>query len=254
MSTIASSIPGNAQQQSVPAKQACVLMLTMNEEGAVASQIAEIRKQAGAEIPIVIVDSSSDKTPEIAAALGATVIRQFPPRGYGRAMLAGQLEAAKLADVIITMDCDMTYPAERIPEFIALIEQGYDCVSGTRMNGSNASNASSASMPLINRLGNRAFALLVRLLFKNPTTDLTTGMRAIRSKVVTGIEWVPMRFFPAEQGLRIHQAGFRIVELPIEYRVRIGDVKMQRVRDTIALFKAIYHCWRTPVRSTTVQE
>jgi glycosyltransferase involved in cell wall biosynthesis len=247
MSSLAGSLTDHSRAREVASKQACVLMLTMNEEAAVARQIEEIRKQAGPEIPIVIVDSSSDQTPEIAAGLGATVIRQFPPRGYGRAMLAGQLEAAKLAGVIVTMDCDTTYPAERIPEFIALIEQGYDCVSGSRMNGSGT------SMPLLNRLGNRAFALLVRLLFKNPTTDLTTGMRAFRSSVVTGIEWVPMRFFPAEQGLRIHQARFRIIEVPIEYRVRIGDVKMRRVRDTIALFQAIYHCWRTPVRSKTVQ-
>ncbi|HEV2690259.1 MAG TPA: glycosyltransferase family 2 protein [Bryobacteraceae bacterium] len=248
MSTIAGTITDRSQPQDVRVKQACVLMITMNEETAVAGQIEEIRKQAGTEMPIVIVDSSSDRTPEIAAAMGATVIRQFPPRGYGRAMLAGQLEAAKMAEVIVTMDCDMTYPAERIPEFIALIEQGYDCVSGSRMNESNG------SMPLINRLGNRAFALLVRLLFRNPTTDLTTGMRAFRSSVITAIEWVPMRFFPAEQGLRIHQAGFHVVELPIEYRVRIGEVKMQRVRDTIALLKAIYHCWRTPVRTKTGHE
>jgi glycosyltransferase involved in cell wall biosynthesis len=247
MSSQAGSLTEHPRVREVASKQACVLMLTMNEEAAVARQIEEIRKQAGPEIPIVIVDSSSDQTPEIAAGLGATVIRQFPPRGYGRAMLAGQLEAAKLAGVIVTMDCDTTYPAERIPEFIALVEQGYDCVSGSRMNGS------SVSMPLLNRLGNRAFALLVRFLFKNPTTDLTTGMRALRSSVVTGIEWVPLRFFPAEQGLRIHQAGFRIVEVPIEYRVRIGEVKMRRVRDTVALFKAIYHCWRTPVRLKTVQ-
>ena len=62
------------------------------------------------------------------------------------------------------------------------------------------------------------------------------------------IEWVPLRFFPAEQALRLHQAGCRILEVPIEYRLRIGDVKMQKVRDTIALVKAILHCWRTPVQ------
>lgn len=248
MSALAGTAPNSAASSDRQVKRACVLMITMNEEGAVGRQIAEIRKQAGSEIPIVIVDSSSDRTPEIAAGLGASVIRQFPPRGYGRAMLAGQLEAAKMADVIVTMDCDMTYPAERIPEFVSVIEKGYDCVSGSR------TAASAGSMPLINRVGNRAFALLVRILFGNPTTDLTTGMRAFRSSVINAIDWVPMRFFPAEQGLRVHQAGFRIAEIPIEYRVRIGEVKMRRVRDTIALFQAIYHCWRVPVRVSSVSE
>jgi glycosyltransferase involved in cell wall biosynthesis len=223
--------------------KACVLMLTMNEEAAVARQIEEIRKQAGSEIQIIIVDSSTDHTPQLAEELGAKVIRQYPPLGYGQAMLVGQREAAKDADVIVTLDCDMTYPAERIPEFIGLIERdGYDCVSGSRISGSNE------GMPLLNRLGNQAFALIVRLMFGFQITDLTTGMRAYRSSAVRSIEWVPLRFFPAEQGLRMHQAGYRVIEVPIEYSLRLGEVKMQKVRDTIALFKAIFHCWRIPVR------
>ncbi|HUO05703.1 MAG TPA: glycosyltransferase family 2 protein [Candidatus Binataceae bacterium] len=222
--------------------KACVLMITMNEEAAIAPQIEAIRKSAGADIPIVIVDSSADRTPEIATSLGAKVIRQFPPLGYGKAMLLGQREAAKIADAIVTLDCDMTYPAERIPEFIGLIEQGYDCVSGSRIA------AAGEAMPMLNQLGNRAFAMLVRVLFGFPITDLTTGMRALRSSAVTSIEWVPLRFFPAEQGIRFHQAGCRVIEKPIEYRIRVGDVKMQKVRDTIRLLKAIYYCWRVPVR------
>jgi glycosyltransferase involved in cell wall biosynthesis len=222
---------------------ACVLMLTMNEEAAIARQIEEIRKQAGSEIRIIIVDSSTDRTPELAEKLGVKVIRQFPPRGYGQAMLVGQREAAKDADIIVTLDCDMTYPAQRIPEFIKLIDQdGYDCVSGSRISGSNE------GMPLLNRLGNQAFALVVRLMFGFQITDLTTGMRAYRSSAVRSIEWVPLRFFPAEQGLRMHQAGYRVIEVPIEYGLRLGDVKMRKVRDTLALFKAIFHCWRIPVR------
>ncbi|MGH7815721.1 MAG: glycosyltransferase [Candidatus Binataceae bacterium] len=220
----------------------CVLMITMNEEAAVGPQIEEIRKHAGAAVPIVIVDSSKDRTPEIAQDLGATVIRQFPPQGYGKAMMLGQREAAKLGDVIVTLDCDLTYPAERIPEFVRLIEEGYDCVSGSRIA------AAGEAMPLLNRLGNRAFATLVRVMFGFPITDLTTGMRAYRASAVTSIEWVPLRFFPCEQALRLYQAGFKVIEKPIAYRERIGQVKMQKVRDTMRLLKAIYHCRRIPVR------
>src|SRR5271155_1918599 len=57
-----------------------VAMITMNEEKAVGSVIAEIRAALdGREHEIVIVDSSRDATPEIAESLGARVIRQFPP-------------------------------------------------------------------------------------------------------------------------------------------------------------------------------
>jgi glycosyltransferase involved in cell wall biosynthesis len=227
--------------------KACILMLTMNEQEAVCTQIDEIRKHAGPDIPIVIVDSSSDDTPALASGLGAKVIRQYPPMGYGKAMLVGQREAAKIADVIITMDADMTYPAERINEFIDLIGQGYDCVSGNRIQGSGE------GMPLLNRLGNQAFAGLVRLLFNCNVKDLTTGMRAYRSSVITSIEWVPLRFFPAEQALRLYQSGCRVIEVPIDYRIRIGEVKMRKVRDTLALLHAIYHCWKKPLQRLPVQ-
>ena len=58
-----------------------VAMITMNEEKAVARVIEDIRDALpGREHEIVIVDSSRDATPTIAAGLGARVIRQFPPR------------------------------------------------------------------------------------------------------------------------------------------------------------------------------
>src|SRR3990167_820779 len=66
-------------------KQITVAMITMNEEAAVAIVIANI-KNIVPDAEIVIVDSSKDKTPLIAAEYGAKVIRQFPPQGYGPAM------------------------------------------------------------------------------------------------------------------------------------------------------------------------
>lgn len=223
--------------------RSCVVMLTMNEEAAVARQVEEIRRQAGADIPIIIVNSSKDRTPEIAESMGVTVIRQFPPLGYGKAMMLAQAEAAKIADIIVILDCDMTYPADRIREFVSLIDKdGYDCVSGSRMSGKNE------GMPLLNRLGNWAFASLVRVMFGYRITDLTTGMRAYRASAITSIEWVPLRFFPCEQGLRMYQGGYRVIEKPIAYGERLGTAKMQKVRDTLRLIRAIYHCWRVPVR------
>ena len=59
--------------------QITVAMITRNEEKAVGKVIGDIRAAVpGAEI--LIVDSSSDRTADIAQSLGARVIRQFPPR------------------------------------------------------------------------------------------------------------------------------------------------------------------------------
>ena len=61
-------------------------MISMNEQEAVGKVIADIQAAtAGRDVEILVVDSSKDRTPEIAAAAGARVVRQFPPQGYGLA-------------------------------------------------------------------------------------------------------------------------------------------------------------------------
>ena len=62
-----------------------VVMISMNEEKAVGCVIADIKTHMP-EAEVIVVDSSKDRTPEIAAKAGAKVIRQFPPKGYGKAM------------------------------------------------------------------------------------------------------------------------------------------------------------------------
>src|SRR6186713_3024558 len=95
-----------------------VVMISMNEEKAVGTVIEDIRQHApGAEI--VVVDSSKDRTPEIAEQAGARVIRQLPPQGYGKAMEVA-LRSGK-GDVIITLDCDGTYPANQIPVLAKMV-------------------------------------------------------------------------------------------------------------------------------------
>ena len=87
-----------------------VAMITMNEEKAVEKVIRDLRVvMEGLDYEILIVDSSKDNTPVLAASLGARVVRQFPPKGYGQAM-ARALEESR-GDVVITLDCDDTYPA-----------------------------------------------------------------------------------------------------------------------------------------------
>src|SRR6185436_6121949 len=92
-----------------------VSMITMNEEGAIAKVVRDIRGVAP-DAEILIVDSSKDRTAEIAQDLGCRVIKQFPPQGYGPAMDRAVREAA--GDIVITLDCDDTYPVEVIPRLV----------------------------------------------------------------------------------------------------------------------------------------
>jgi len=154
-----------------------VAMISMNEEKAVARVIGDIRAALGTrDYEIVIVDSSRDQTAEIAEKLGARVIRQVPPRGYGRAM--GRVLKESRGDVIVTLDCDGTYPADEIPGIATMVLDGEcDLVNASRLE------RRPASMPWPNYFANWLFAVTGRLLVGVKSTDLHSGMRAYSREI-----------------------------------------------------------------------
>ncbi|MBA2651677.1 MAG: glycosyltransferase family 2 protein [Tatlockia sp.] len=202
-----------------------VVMITRDEEEAVGRVIQDIRKVVP-QAEIIIVDSSQDKTPEIAKANGAKVIRQFPPCGYGPAM--EQALRAGTREIIITLDCDNTYPAKKIPELAKLIlEQGYDLVDASRLQ------KKPPAMPWLNYLGNVLFAKFASLLFLRHLTDLHSGMRAYRKSMLDSLEFESKgAALPVELLLKPLALSYKIHTLFIDYHERIGDSKMQSL-DTV---------------------
>lgn len=210
-----------------------VSMITMNEEGAVAKVIRDIRSVVpGAEI--LLVDSSKDRTAEIAQELGCRVIKQFPPQGYGPAMDRAVREAS--GDVVVTLDCDDTYPVEVIPRLVHLVEEGYDLVNTTR------TWRRPKAMPFANFLANRAFALAARILHGLKTTDVHSGMRAYRKSMIDAVQWNPRGpALPVDMYVIPFRRGFRVTEVPIDYRERIGETTLHRFSSTVWTFKRLWN-------------
>jgi glycosyltransferase involved in cell wall biosynthesis len=194
-----------------------VVMGSYNEAEAIGPVIDDIDAATDGAAEVVVVDSSDDGTADIAAEKGARVVEQ-PPQGYGVAVRRALLEASN--PVRITTDCDGTYPMERIPDFLGLINDGYDVVSGDRLYHG------AATMPPLNRAGNRAFATTATLLAGATFHDVTTGMRAYHEDVVESIEWTQNTGLSAELLLRPAMRGYRVREEPIEYDERIGETKL----------------------------
>lgn len=197
-----------------------VAMITRNEERAVAKVIDSIRAAVPAA-EILIVDSSNDRTAEIAESRGARVIRQFPPKGYGPAMdLALRSGHGR---VVVTLDCDDTYPAEEIPHLARLVlDEGYDVVDGSRLR------RKPEAMPWINYLANWGFALFASLLFGQRLTDLHSGMRAYRKSMIDQLHYQPRgAALPVELLLRPLMMGKRLRVVYIRYRERIGQSTMR---------------------------
>jgi glycosyltransferase involved in cell wall biosynthesis len=207
-----------------------VVMGTYNEEEAIETVLTDIEEVADGEAEVVCVDSSEDRTPEIAREHGARVIEQ-EPQGYGVAVRAALLAADR--PVVVTTDCDDTYPMERLPDLLEGINDGADVVSGDRLY------YGAETMPDLNRLGNRGFALLASVLMGRRVHDTTTGMRAYRRELVRKVEWTENTGLSAELLIRPLMRGYDVRELPIEYRERKGETKLDPLQGGAAIAKSI---------------
>jgi glycosyltransferase involved in cell wall biosynthesis len=211
-----------------------VAMITMNEEKAVARVIEDISDALrGREYEIVIVDSSRDATPVIAAGQGARVIRQFPPKGYGRAM--GRVLQECAGDVVVTLDCDGTYPASEIPRIADMVLSGEcDLVNASRLEHRPA------HMPFSNYLANWLFAVTGSLLTGVKSTDVHSGMRAYSHRLIRSVQFDPAGpALPVELLLKPVLQGFKMREIFIPYGQRIGETTLHRWSSTVWTFRRI---------------
>ena len=168
---------------------------------------------------IVIDNGSTDATVEAAAAAGARVVRS--PRGYGAAMHAGLVAALPTSEILVMMDGDGSDEVADMPRFLDLIERGEaDFVIGSRMRGVREPGS---------MLGSQVFAAhligtLVRLLYGFQYTDMGP-FRAIRRSKLEAMRMREMTFgWNLEMQIKAVRDGLRIVELPVNYRRRLGGV------------------------------
>jgi glycosyltransferase involved in cell wall biosynthesis len=197
-----------------------VVMITRNEEEAVSKVIRDAQQALpGAEV--IVVDGSTDATPERARAIGATVIRE-PGGGFGPALYTALLASER--PIVVTVDADDTYPASVFPELVQLIRGGWD-VAGTDRLGRRPSNA----MPFANWIANKAFSFLASWRAGVRLRDVHSGQRAYCADVLRGFDWDyrPLAF-PVDLLLWPALAGMRITEIPIELKERIGTTTLHR--------------------------
>jgi len=207
-----------------------VVMGTYNEEDAIVTVLEDIEDVTDGRAEVVCVDGSSDRTPEIAREHGATVIEQ-EPRGYGVAVRAAVLAPER--PVVVTTDCDDTYPMERLPDFLEEINDGADVVSGDRLY------YGADEMPGLNKLGNELFALLASVAMGERVHDTTTGMRAYRRDLLHKIRWTENTGLSAELLMRPLMRGYDVRERPIAYDERKGETKLDPFEGGAAIAKSI---------------
>ena len=167
--------------------------------------------------PIVVDNGSRDRTAEIAAEFGATVVHE-PVRGFGSACWAG-LQAAT-DEIVCFMDCDASLDPVALPFVAGFVERDEaDLVIGARI-------ATRGAWPLHSKVANRVLAMELRRRTGLRLSDLGP-MRAARREGLLGLGLRDRRSgWPLEMVLRAQGAGWRVRNVPVEYSEREGRSKV----------------------------
>lgn len=177
---------------------------------------------AGTYEVLVVDDGSADDTAAVAERYPCRVIRHDTNRGKGAAIRTGLAQAR--GELIVVMDADASYPASAIPRLVAMLEE-YDLVRCNRQR-------STASMPWINRLGNRIFDGLLALSHGLDGSDHLSGLYGLRRQALLKMQLEAEGFdIEAEIGIKARVRGLRSASFPIHYQNRLGEKKLNPWRD-----------------------
>lgn len=200
-----------------------VLLPAYNEAAALPTVLAEVFAVLGDGYEVVVVDDgSTDGTALAAQAFPCRVIRHAENRGKGAAIRTGLAQAR--GENIVVMDADASYPASAIPRIVELLRT-HDLVRCNRRRNT-------ASMPLVNRLGNRLFDWLLSFSHGLDGSDHLSGLYGLRREALLRLKLESEGFdIEAEIGIKAHVRGLRMTSFPIEYQPRLGEKKLQPWRD-----------------------
>ncbi len=186
----------------------------LNEAGALPWVLSRVPDGVRA---IVVDNGSTDGSGELARSLGATVI-DCAARGYGAACRAGLMAAT--AEFVAFCDCDASLDPGDVLRLVDVVKRGADLAVARRLP------TTPGAWPLHARLANRELARQVRRHTAVPLRDLGP-LRAARREAFAGLEIADTRCgYPVETIVRAARAGWRIAQVDVAYRPRLGTSKV----------------------------
>ena len=169
-------------------------------------------RSAGAEGEVLIVDNSTDRSPEIAREHGARVL-SVPERGLGRAYIAAIPHIR--GDYVIMGDCDLTYDFRELDGFLKALDDGAEFVMGTRLKGTIEPGA----MPALHRyFGTPVTTWVLNRLYRQRFSDIHCGMRAMTLQALRRIDiQSPGWEYASEMVLKAAKLRLRTTEVPVHF-------------------------------------
>jgi glycosyltransferase involved in cell wall biosynthesis len=175
---------------------------------------------------IVVDNGSTDRTSQVAAMLGAHVIRE-DVRGYGRSYKRGF--ACATGDLIVTLDGDHSYPVDALSYLLeAFRHHEVDFLNASRFPVRDRQ-----AMSLKHHFGNLALSLAMSILYFRWVRDSQSGMWVFRRSILKDmhLESESMSFSEEIKIEALKNPRVRFGEISIMYSSRVGEKKLNPWRD-----------------------
>lgn len=192
-----------------------IVIPALNEQLTIQDFVAWCREglsKAGVAGEVLIVDSSTDKTAELALAAGARVL-VAPKRGLGRAYLDA-LPFIR-GQYVLMGDCDCTYDFRELAPFVEKFHEGYELVMGSRFNGYIEPGA----MPPLHRyFGTPITTWILNVIFSSHYSDIHCGMRGIRRDSLMRMDLRSQSWeYASEMVIKSAHMRLKTAEVPIRF-------------------------------------
>ena len=222
-------------------KKTIIVMPVANEEGSIGGVLEQILQLPYDNLYVYpVMDAySKDGTERIIREMEQKSDRIrliFHERSYGvvSCYLYGFQQALKDgAERIIEMDGGGSHLPEEIPQFIEKLDEGYDCVWGSRyVKGGDISNH-----PLYRRILSSGGTILSNLVLGTKLKDMTSGFEAFQRPVLEGLDLDAFlstgHMYQTE--MRFYCRNLRTVEVPIHYVGSESSLKFKSVKEALRI-------------------
>jgi glycosyltransferase involved in cell wall biosynthesis len=208
-----------------------VFIPAWNEEAALPDVLDELRSELPDADVLVIDDGSTDRTAELARDHGAIVVSFGVNRGLRAGIAAGYREATERGYAFCgRVDADGQHPAAELHRLLDLVRSGScDVAVGSRFVAGDGYPAYRYLPSPTRRFGTAVLPRAMRVRLGKPFGDATSGLVAANAKAL------PILAEPYASGapevealLRLHEAGLRVEEVPVDMRERAsGESKLR---------------------------
>jgi dolichol-phosphate hexosyltransferase len=211
-----------------------VVIPTLNEAGNIREALETLDRELAFPKEIIVVDgNSTDGTIEIVKQTNCKLIIE-PRRGYGLALRRGMKEAK--GDVVIMVDGDGTYEFKHVNRLLQrMSETDAEMCLATRMYDPDK------AMGLFNFVGNKIITFCFNMFYKQSLSDTQSGFRAISHSAIEKVDFKETDMaFATEMLIKFAKNGFKMVEIPSDYKVRkYGKTKLRPINSGIEIFASM---------------